>query len=155
VTGPGDAEPVNGTQPPDPLVGTPERDSAQEALEEHLVAKRLDPSEYERRTEAAKLARTRSELLQLFADLPIPHPALPPTTPPPPGPEEDTPPPIFVAGCLTLALGLPVAVVLGFAYGVWWTLAVPVVVTVVMAYAEHLRIARMQRRDSGPCSPED
>jgi hypothetical protein len=52
-------------------------------------------------------------------------------------------------------LGLPVAVVLGFAYGIWWTLAVPVAATVGMAYIEHLRTAgREQTPDSTPQSPE-
>lgn len=37
---------------------------------------------------------------------------------------------------------VPVAVVLGLVYGVWWTLAVPVAVTVAMAYVEHLRTPR-------------
>ncbi|WP_203788243.1 DUF1707 SHOCT-like domain-containing protein [Paractinoplanes rishiriensis] len=134
-----DGEPEVSGSAPDFLVGTPERDSAQEALEEHLVAKRLDPSEYERRVEASKLARTRSELLQIFADLPLPHPSLPSAAAPPADEADESPPPLAVAGCLTLALGLPVAVVLGFAYGAWWALAVPVVATVAMAYGEHLR----------------
>ncbi|SNY49654.1 DUF1707 SHOCT-like domain-containing protein [Paractinoplanes atraurantiacus] len=125
---------------PDLLIGDPERDSAQEALEEHLAEKRLGPPEYERRVEAARHARTRSELARIFADLPLPHPELPPASVPPVNPDDDdTPPPLFLAGCLTLALGVPVAVVLGFAYGAWWVLAVPVVLTVAMTYIEHLR----------------
>ena len=142
VTGSGDADPVEYQPPPDTLIGAPERESAQEALDEHLIAQRIDPPEHERRVEAVQQARTRSELLLVFADLPVPHPELPPTAPPPAQPEEDTPPPVFLAGCLLLALGLPVAVVLGFAYGTWWALAVPVAVTVAMAYIEHLRVAR-------------
>ncbi|MFG1988529.1 DUF1707 domain-containing protein [Actinoplanes sp. NPDC048988] len=122
---------------PDLLIGEPERDSAQEALEEHLAEKRLPSPEYERRVAAVQRARTRSELALIFADLPLPHPELPPSAPP--DPDEDNPPPIFLVGVLTLALGLPVAVVLGFAYGLWWTLALPVVATVAMAYVEHLR----------------
>ena len=140
MTGPDD-----GTPPTDPLIGTPERDSAREALEAHLVEKRLDPGEYERRSAAAQLARTRAELSRLFADLPVPHPTLPPLTAPPTEPDDEDPPPIFLAGCLMLALGLPVAVVLGFAYGAWWALAVPVVATVVMTYVEHLRTAGRSR----------
>jgi hypothetical protein len=54
----------------------------------------------------------------------------------------------FFAGCLTLGLGLPVAVVLGFVYGMWWALAVPVAVTVVMAYVEHLRTPRDGQADT-------
>ena len=144
MTGLDDGDPTDSTRPADPLIGIPERDSAQEALEEHLIAQRLDSAEYGRRVEAAQVARTRSELLRLFADLPIPHPELPPTAPPSAA-DEDLPPAIFLAGCLTLALGLPVAVVLGFAYGSWWALAVPVAVTVAMAYAEHIRSSRSAR----------
>lgn len=132
--------PENGDLP-DPLIGTPERDSAQEALEAHLVAKRLDPAGYGRRVEASQLAQTQSELRRIFADLPLPHPELPATVAAPVEADEE-PPAIFFAGCLTLALGLPVAVVLGFAYGAWWTLAVPVTATVAMAYVEHLRAPR-------------
>ncbi|WP_433721146.1 DUF1707 SHOCT-like domain-containing protein [Actinoplanes sp. CA-051413] len=141
MTGPDDGD--RGVDPPAPdlLVGTPERESAQEALEAHLMEKRLDPGDYEQRVEAAKLARTRSQLLRLFADLPVPHPELPTAAGPVTHQDDETPPPIFLAGCLMLALGLPVAVVLGFAYGIWWVLAVPVVATVAMAYIEHLRTA--------------
>jgi hypothetical protein len=142
VTVPGDSKPEDDPSTPDPLVGTPERNSAQEALEAHMIAKRLDPGEYERRVEASRLARTQSELMRLFADLPVPHPVLPPVVTPPAEPELEDAPMVFFAGCLTLVLGLPVAVVLGFAYGLWWTLAVPVAVTVAMAYVEHLRTPR-------------
>ena len=135
----GDNEPAAQPPEPDPLIGTPERNSAREALEAHMIAKRLDPGEYERRVEAAQLARTQSELRRLFADLPVPHPVLPPAVTPPAEPEVEDAPAVFFAGCLTLVLGLPVAVVLGFVYGLWWTLAVPVAVTVAMAYVEHLR----------------
>ncbi|MEV4350984.1 DUF1707 domain-containing protein [Actinoplanes sp. NPDC049596] len=137
------------TEPADLLIGTPERDSAHEALEEHLAEKRLEPAEYEQRLEAVRAARTRSELLGIFADLPVPHPELPAATVPPAEPDDDLPPPIVVAGGLTLGLGLPVAVVLGFVYGAWWTLPVPVVATVVMAYVEHLRRSRSKDRPHG------
>jgi hypothetical protein len=138
VTGSDDGSPPA----PDPLIGAPERSSAREALEAHLIAQRLDPGEYERRDEAAQLARTQSELRELFADLPVPHPELPAAAAAPAAPEDEMPPLSFLAGCLTLALGLPVAVVLGFVYGTWWALAVPVALTVTMMYAEHLRAAR-------------
>ncbi|OJF14088.1 DUF1707 SHOCT-like domain-containing protein [Couchioplanes caeruleus] len=144
----------DGTEAPEVLIGTPERNSAHEALEEHLIAKRLDSTEYERRVEASRLARTQSELLRLFADLPVPHPKLPVTVVPPAEPDQSVPPPVFFAGCLTLTLGLPVAVVLGFAYGVWWAIAVPVGVTVAMAYIEHLRIPSREVQETGPRSPE-
>lgn len=145
MTAPEERDPSGGMRAPDPLVGTPERDSAQEVLEEHLIAKRLDPAEYGRRVEAAQLARTQSELMRLFADLPVPHPTLPAVAATPSEPPDEEPPPIFFVGCLTLVLGLSVAVVLGLVYGTWWALAVPVAATVVMAYVEHLRDAGRAR----------
>ncbi|GAA0813176.1 DUF1707 SHOCT-like domain-containing protein [Spirilliplanes yamanashiensis] len=133
MTGAGDTEPT------DLRIGVPERQLAIEALESHLTAQRLDPAEFEQRVDACDRARTRAELLRVFADLPAPHPPLPPAVPPPAEPDDDDIPPAAVAGCLTLGLGIPVAVVFGIVYGAWWTLAVPVAVTVVMSYAEHLR----------------
>jgi hypothetical protein len=155
VTGPDGGAPIDGTSAPDLLVGAPERNSAQEVLEVHLVEKRLEPAEYERRVESAKQAHMQSELLRLFVDLPQPHPTLPTVTVPPAAPADEEPAPIFLAGCLMLALGLPVAVVLGFAYGIWWVLAVPVTATVAMAYIEHLRTAGRERAsDSSSQFPE-
>jgi hypothetical protein len=145
MTGP-DSDPGGSPPAPDPLIGIPERNSAEEALETHLIEKRLDPGEYGRRVEAAQLARTQSELMRLFSDLPVPHPTLPASAEPPAEAEDEPPPAIFFAGCLTLALGLPVAVVLGFVYGTWWTLAVPVAATAAMAYVEHLRTASWRQR---------
>lgn len=130
----------SGTQHSQDLrIGTPERQRAVEALEAHLVAKRLDSAEYERRTEACELARTQGELLRIFDDLPAPHPELPSTAAPSDDPDDGDSPPVVVAGCLTLGLGMPVAIVLGIVYGAWWALAVPVAVSVVMTYVEHLR----------------
>ena len=55
-------------------IGTAEREAATAALGEHLAAGRLDIDEYGDRSAHAALARTRSELVALFADLPQPHP---------------------------------------------------------------------------------
>ena len=136
-----DLEPQGGTHhPADLRIGTPERQVAIEALEAHLIAKRLDSAEYERRVQGCELARTQAELLRIFEDLPAPHPQLPSAAAPSAEPEDSGDmPPVAVAGCLTLGLGTPVALVLGFVYGTWWALAVPVAVTVAMAYVEHLR----------------
>ncbi len=140
------------TDPAALRIGTPERASAEDALETHLVARRLDAADYERRVAACRTAQTRSELMRIFADLPVPHPELPPAVTPVVAEANDGPPmPMsFFAGCLTLALGFPVAVVLGFVYGIWWALAVPVAVTVVMAYVEHLRTPRDGQADTSP-----
>lgn len=56
-------------------IGTAEREAAAAALDEHLAAGRLDIDEYGDRSARASLARTRDELVALFADLPQPHPA--------------------------------------------------------------------------------
>ena len=58
-------------------IGTPERQRALEALEAHMTARRLDPAEYERRSDACDRASNQAELLRIFADLPAPHPQLP------------------------------------------------------------------------------
>jgi len=69
--------PVPAEPPAELRIGTPERSRAAEALAEHLAAKRINPTEYEHRLAACGAARTRSELLRIFVDLPAPHPALP------------------------------------------------------------------------------
>ncbi|GIG90410.1 DUF1707 SHOCT-like domain-containing protein [Plantactinospora endophytica] len=128
----------DGAALPDLRIGTPEREAAREALEEHLAADRLDHAEYEQRWAACRTARSQAELRQVFVDLPAPHPDLP-EPPGPPSDDNEDMPLIAVAICLALLLGLPVTVVLGFAYGIWWTLAVPVALSVALVYAEHLR----------------
>lgn len=55
-------------------VGSAERESALEALSTHLTAERLDIVEYQQRTAAVTAARTRADLLEVFEDLPAPHP---------------------------------------------------------------------------------
>ncbi|MCM0673848.1 DUF1707 domain-containing protein [Micromonospora phytophila] len=123
---------------PDLRIGAPEREAAREALEEHLDAERLEPAEYEQRWAACQAARTQAELLRAFCDLPAPHPELPGSPGPSTDADEDVPP-LVGAVCLALLLGLPVAVVLGFVYGAWWGLAVPVALSVALVYIEHLR----------------
>lgn len=138
-----DIDPPGGPQPvADLRIGSPEREAARDALQTHLIAKRLDSAEYERRVTGCELAHTQADLLRIFADLPAPHPQLPPAAAPSPSPspeDSDNMPPVVAVGCLTLGLGVPVAIVLGFVYGTWWALAVPVAVTVLMSYVEHLR----------------
>lgn len=60
-------------------VGDAERNSALEALGEHLGAGRLDLDEYGTRSSAASVARTVGDLRALFVDLPPPYPKLPGT----------------------------------------------------------------------------
>jgi hypothetical protein len=117
-------------------VGTPERDAAEEALEVHLAEHRLDSTEYDQRVGACREARSQADLRRIFADLPAPHPELP--GPPGSVEEADDFPPLAQAVVTTLVLGLPVAIVIGFLHGAWWSLAVPVAVSVGMLYTEHL-----------------
>lgn len=67
-------------------IGDTERESALAALGEHMSAGRLDIDEYGERTAKVSAAKTRGELLDLFVDLPAPHPNLgqAQATPPPP-----------------------------------------------------------------------
>lgn len=137
--------------PPRLRIGTPERLAAEDALRDHLIEKRLDPDEFERRMAACEQASDQAELLRIFVDLPAPHPEMPPAVVAPTEADaDDDIPPIVAAGLLALGLGLPVAVVLGFAYGAWWTLAVPVASTVAMAYVEHLRQSTARSSDPHP-----
>ncbi|MGN9778341.1 DUF1707 SHOCT-like domain-containing protein [Micromonospora sp. H33] len=118
-------------------IGAPEREAAREALDEHLAEERLDADEHAQRWAACRVARTQSELRRIFLDLPAPHPGLP--RPPAPPTDEDVDiPPLGAAVCVALMLGLPVAVVLGFVHDTWWGLAVPVTVSVLLLYVEHL-----------------
>jgi hypothetical protein len=59
-------------------IGDAERESAVQALGEHMKAGRLQVDEYSERSSKAAEARTADELTRLFTDLPAPHPTLPP-----------------------------------------------------------------------------
>ncbi|WP_284748044.1 DUF1707 SHOCT-like domain-containing protein [Amycolatopsis sp. RTGN1] len=50
------------------------RESALSALGEHMSAGRIDIDEYGERSARITAAKTRGELVELFADLPAPHP---------------------------------------------------------------------------------
>lgn len=62
---------------PSTRVGEAERTAAQQALQAHLNAGRLQVGEYADRSARASNAVLASELDDLFADLPAPHPKLP------------------------------------------------------------------------------
>ncbi len=62
---------------PSTRVGEAERTAAQQALQAHLNAGRLQVGEYADRSARASNAVLASELDELFADLPAPHPKLP------------------------------------------------------------------------------
>lgn len=73
-------------------IGHAERTSAQQALDEHLAAGRLNIDEYADRSAAAANAVVAADLAALFTDLPQPHPELP-SGPPATAPLPATPPP--------------------------------------------------------------
>lgn len=59
---------------PDIRIGDAEREEALKALGEHMSAGRLQLDEYGDRSALVTTAKTRGDLLALFADLPEPHP---------------------------------------------------------------------------------
>lgn len=59
---------------PDIRIGDAEREEALKALGEHMSAGRLELDEYGDRSALVTTAKTRGDLLALFADLPQPHP---------------------------------------------------------------------------------
>jgi hypothetical protein len=59
-------------------ISTDERSTGMAALGDHFAAGRLDFDEYQQRLDAVAEARDRSQLRAVFADLPSPHPHLPP-----------------------------------------------------------------------------
>jgi hypothetical protein len=65
---------VTESQPADLRIGDVERESAMTALGEHMSSGRLNIDEYGDRSAQVTTAKTRGELLALFADLPAPHP---------------------------------------------------------------------------------
>jgi uncharacterized protein DUF1707 len=141
---------ADGVEAGDLRIGAPEREAARDALDEHLEAERLTDAEHEQRCAAAEAARTRSELMRLFEDLPEPHPYLPSAAPATKDDDEDVSALGWAVGIL-LGFGLPVAVVLGVVYDAWWSLAVPVGVGVLMVYVEHL--LNRKREPSAPTEP--
>ncbi|WP_326568325.1 DUF1707 domain-containing protein [Amycolatopsis rhabdoformis] len=64
------------TEVPSPQlrISDQERESALNALGEHMSAGRIDIDEYGERSARITAAKTRGELAELFADLPAPHP---------------------------------------------------------------------------------
>ncbi|GAA2020294.1 DUF1707 domain-containing protein [Nakamurella flavida] len=76
MTSPGRSE----SDPAVVRVGDTERNSALEALGEHLTAGRLDMDEYGERSARVTTARTVADLKSVFTDLPAPHPSLPGST---------------------------------------------------------------------------
>lgn len=66
-----------GPDPSNLRIGDTERNSAMDALGEHLSSGRIDLDEFGTRSAQVTQARTVADLRALFVDLPAPHPTLP------------------------------------------------------------------------------
>ncbi len=73
----GVSAPSSGPDPSQLRIGDTERNSAMDALSEHLGKGRIDLDEFGTRSAQVTQARTVADLRALFADLPPPHPTLP------------------------------------------------------------------------------
>jgi hypothetical protein len=110
-------------------IGSAERDSAVAALRTHLEAGRLTPEEYEDRSVSASRARTWSEIMPLFADLPDPRPGpvAAQVTGSPPVPAGAFPGLSEAARERIMAVTPLAALVLFFVTRTWlWFLAIPI-----------------------------
>jgi hypothetical protein len=151
----------NGGILPSVRIGTPEREAAVSALDAHWHEGRLDPAEHERRTTAARAARTRAELDALFADLPdraAPRGAAPDhhasldRMPPPRVPEPGSGP--LLGGLVgrhrdtVMALTPFVAVGLFFLFGYSWLWFLLIPVMGILLFGADDR-GRRHRRDDG------
>jgi hypothetical protein len=67
----------SGADPSNIRIGDAERNSALDALGEHLSSGRIDLDEFGTRSAQVTQARTVADLRALFTDLPAPHPTLP------------------------------------------------------------------------------
>lgn len=131
-------------------VSSAERDSAMAALAEHLSTGRLDLVEYQERCGVAAAAQTRGELEPLFDDLPAPHPDLSsasrpgqliqrtgqlvtnPTNRPNDRVETRASSAFEVVAGLSLAFGIPGAILLTIFLGAWWVF-IPVGMVIIVA----------------------
>ncbi|SEF35941.1 protein of unknown function [Amycolatopsis pretoriensis] len=101
------------------------RESALSALGEHMSAGRIDIEEYGERSARITAAKTRGELVELFADLPAPHPqyeevrqavaapepAAAPVPAAPRTPDQWSPPQRFLAAIVPLAFIAAIALI--------------------------------------------
>ena len=135
--------PPSGSDPSRIRVGDIERNSALEALGEHLASGRLDLDEYGERSAQVTQAKTVADLKALFDDLPPPHPKLPvplPALPPPsataaryqsatPARSDDRTP-AQRAAQVAIAIAGIVSVVLFFITKIWVVFIIPALIAV-------------------------
>ncbi|MTD59033.1 DUF1707 domain-containing protein [Amycolatopsis sp. RM579] len=115
-------------------IGDADRETAMQALGDHMSAGRITLDEYGERSAQVTAAKTRGELADLFTDLPAPHPVFgeppkqPVATPKPAGPVPYSERPLGQrAAAAILPLLFIGAVVLGLTTHVWWFIALPFV----------------------------
>lgn len=128
------------TEPRDIRVGDAEREEALRALGEHMSAGRLDLEEYGERSAKVSATKTFGELVDLFTDLPQPHPRLTgPVEAPRPAPTSREPAPSWQNRPLAhrlysalIPISAIVALVLFFTLTrVWFVFLLPAVVIVL------------------------
>jgi hypothetical protein len=125
---------VADVQPSQIRIGDSERQSALTALGDHMSAGRLDIDEYGDRTAQVSTAKTRGELLELFSDLPAPHPSFGaeprPTAPPPPPLPEPAPARSVPMRARLAAVSVPLALLAGIVLAselhIWFFILLPV-----------------------------
>lgn len=122
-------------------IGDAERNSAMDALSEHLGKGRIDLDEFGTRSAQVTQARTVAELRALFADLPPPHPALPgppapvvnrPAVPAPavPAGPVDSRTPAQRGAAVLLAVSGILSLVLFFVLKTWLVFLIPALIAV-------------------------
>lgn len=107
-----------------------ERNEAIEVLSEHVRTGRLDIDEYGTRSARVTAARTRSELVPLFEDLPEPQPSV--LKPRPVAAARPAPPARrFSIGAVPIAAIVAVLLFLTVARGIWFVFLLPLVVALI------------------------
>lgn len=106
-----------------------ERDEAINTLSEHVRTGRLDLEEYGSRSAKVTTAKTRGDLLPLFADLPEPHPSVlaPGAAPTVSGPSRPSSLSRFGPGLVPIAAIVALLLFFTVARGVWFVFLIPVV----------------------------
>ncbi len=137
--------PSPGQDPSQLRIGDAERNSAMDALSEHLGKGRIDLDEFGTRSAQITQARTVADLRALFSDLPPPHPTLPeppapvvaarahPGLPPPSAPDRarDGRTPAQRGAAVLLAASGILSLLLFFWLKTWVVFLIPALIAVV------------------------
>jgi uncharacterized protein DUF1707 len=107
-----------------------ERDEAINALSEHVRTGRLDLDEYGARSAKVTTAKTRGDLVPLFADLPGPHPSVL-AAEAKPAPGRPAPVSRFVPGLVPIAALVALVLFFTVARGTWLVFLLPVAAVLV------------------------